>query len=202
MLSEVGVQSSVRRIEAITGEVELNYLLKHPLENLKPRTSAGMQESWTSFFDSSHNTFDFIEKQKAEIKNLEREIKKNQGDQINVDPLAQYAFLVSTKKGNIKVVFADLGIEDRDVLAQVTDQIKNKIQSGVVVVVGKGSDSHPIIISVSKNLNPEISAGSLLKEAALVMGGKGGGRPDFAQGAAPDRTQVTQAFDKIRGMLN
>ena len=202
IVSEVGVSSGVRRIEAITGEVALNYLLKHTQENLKARATAGMQESWNSFLESSNTTYDFIEKQKTEIKNLEREIKKSQGDQINVDQLAQSAFSVSTKKGTIKVVFADLGIEDRDVLAQVTDQIKNKIQSGVVVVVGKGSDSHPIIISVSKNLNPEISAGSLLKEAALVMGGKGGGRPDFAQGAAPDRTQVTKAFDKIKGMLN
>ena len=69
------------------------------------------------------------------------------------------------------------------------------------VVVGQGSGSHPVIVSVTKNLNPEISAGNILKEVAAAMGGKGGGRPDFAQGAAPDRTKIKEAFAKASSLL-
>jgi alanyl-tRNA synthetase len=96
---------------------------------------------------------------------------------------------------------ADLEIDDRDLLSQIADQLKNKVGSGVVVVVGKAADkdsSHPIIVSVTKDLNPQKQAGLILKEVAGLMGGKGGGRPDFAQGAAPDRSQLTAAFDALK----
>ena len=79
--------------------------------------------------------------------------------------------------------------------------MKNKIQKGIVVVIGQGDGSHPVIVSVSKDISAEYSAGNLLKEVAAVMGGKGGGRPDFAQGAAPDRTKIGDAFKKVQQMV-
>ena len=100
------------------------------------------------------------------------------------------------------MVFADLAVEDREVLAQITDQLKNKIQTGVVIVVGTGQGSHPIIVSVSKDLTTHYKAGDLLKEVAAIMGGKGGGRPDFAQGAAPDRNQLAKAAELVKTLLN
>ncbi|MNY76766.1 Alanine--tRNA ligase [compost metagenome] len=70
-----------------------------------------------------------------------------------------------------------------------------------MVVVGQGDASHPIIVSVSKDITGDTKAGDLLKEVAAIMGGKGGGRPDFAQGAAPDRNKLPEAFKKIQGLL-
>ena len=58
-----------------------------------------------------------------------------------------------------------------------------------------------MIVSVSKDLNPDLAAGNILKELALVMGGKGGGRPDFAQGAAPDRSKLKEAFQKAEQIV-
>lgn len=66
-----------------------------------------------------------------------------------------------------------------------------------MVTIGKGDSSHPVIISVSKDLNPQFKAGELLKDFAQALGGKGGGRPDFAQGAVPDRTKLKEACDMI-----
>jgi alanyl-tRNA synthetase len=100
------------------------------------------------------------------------------------------------------MVFADVDMDDREVLAQVADQIRNKIQSGVVVVVGKGETTHPIVIIVSKELTAEIKAGELLKDIAATMGGKGGGRPDFAQGAAPDRSKIAEARNLLQQRLS
>jgi alanyl-tRNA synthetase len=202
IVSEGGVSAGVRRIEALTGDGAFDYFMKHAQENMKARNAAGINESWTAFLESKNEPALWIENAKTEIKNLEKEIKKLQGGSINVDSLAQGAKKFSAKGTDSQLIFADLQVEDRDVLAQVTDQLKNKIQSGVVIVIGQGSGTHPLIVSVTKNLNPEISAGSLLKELAATMGGKGGGRPDFAQGAVPDRSKIQDAFSKARQILN
>jgi alanyl-tRNA synthetase len=202
IVSEGGVSAGVRRIEALTGDGAFDYFMKHTQENMKARNAAGINESWTAFLESKNEPALWIENAKTEIKNLEKEIKKLQGGSINVDSLAQGAKKFSAKGTDSQLIFADLQVEDRDVLAQVTDQLKNKIQSGVVIVIGQGSGTHPLIVSVTKNLNPEISAGSLLKELAATMGGKGGGRPDFAQGAVPDRSKIQDAFSKARQILN
>ena len=72
---------------------------------------------------------------------------------------------------------------------------------GIVVVVGKGDATHPVIISVSKDLTSQYQAGTLLKDFAQILGGKGGGRPDFAQGAGEDLTLVSQAFKKAESLV-
>lgn len=193
IVSESGVSAGVRRIEALAGDAAIKYLTLGLKDSLEARKTAGLDSSWDKILNNQAGSIsDFVEKKKDEVKALEKEIKKVQGGQINIDELANQAQQFNSKVGSSKALLADLSIDDRDVLAQVTDHLKNKIGSGIVVVVGKGESSHPIIVSVSKDLNPDISAGNLLKEYAQMMGGKGGGRPDFAQGAAPDRSKLDE----------
>jgi alanyl-tRNA synthetase len=203
IVSEGGVSAGVRRIEALAGDTAVKYVTSALTDNLEARRAAGLDLSWEKIVTHEAGSLsEFIEKKKDEIKALEKEIKKIQGGSINIDELANRALPFKAKNGtSAKVVFADLSLDDREVLAQVTDHLKNKIQSGVVIVVGQGSATHPMIVSVSKDLNPEISAGNLLKELAQVMGGKGGGRPDFAQGAVPDRSKLAEAFKKAESLL-
>jgi len=204
IVSEGGVSAGIRRIEAITGDLAVQYALYGIQQNQQARLVAGLEPAWSHF--SSHGSAEtavapWIETKKTEIKNLEKEIKKLQGGQINVDEIASKAQNFNTKAGGAKLILADVALDDREVLAQVTDHLKNKIQKGIVVVVGHGEGSHPVIVSVSKDISGEFSAGNLLKEVAAVMGGKGGGRPDFAQGAAPDRTKLSEAFKKVQQIL-
>jgi alanyl-tRNA synthetase len=202
IVSESGVSAGVRRIEALSGDTAIKYMMSGLQDSLDGRRTAGLDIGWEKI--SAHEAgslSEFIEKKKDEIKALEKEIKKIQGGSINIDELAQKAQSFQSKAGTSKIAFADLALDDREVLAQVTDHLKNKIQSGVVIVVGQGSSTHPMIVSVSKDLNPEISAGNLLKELAQVMGGKGGGRPDFAQGAVPDRSKLSAAFTKAEELV-
>lgn len=195
IMSESGVSAGVRRIEAITGDGALKFAFQNIQENKEARELAGLQ--------ATEKLATWIESKKEEIKKLEKEIKQLQGSKIDVDQLLAKASNFKTKSGAAaRMVFADLEVEDRDVLAQISDQLKNKIQSGVVIVVGKGQGSHPIIVSVTKDLTSEYKAGDLLKEVATMMGGKGGGRPDFAQGAAPNRNEISAAAEKVRTILN
>ena len=79
--------------------------------------------------------------------------------------------------------------------------MKDKIQSGVVIVVGRGEGSHPVIVSVTKNWVPKLNAGKILGEVTALMGGRGGGRPDFAQGAAKDLSQINLAKKKALELI-
>ena len=140
----------------------------------------------------------WIEEKKEEVKDLQKQVKKVQSNQINVDDLISSGFSFTAANGAAKLVMADVSLDDRDVLSQIADQIKNKIQNGVVLVIGQGDSSFPVIVSVSKDLTKQFQAGGLLKDFAEILGGKGGGRPDFAQGAVPTREKLKEAFAAIQ----
>ncbi len=205
--SESGVSAGVRRLEAITGDGAVRYALSAISHLDEALAAAGLQKSahylkHLEITGENATLANRVETLKENIKALEKEFKKLQGGQVNVDDLAAAAQNFTSKSGTAgKLILADLALDDRQVLSEVTDHLKNKIQTGVVVVVGHGESSHPIIVSVSKDLTADVKAGDLLKEVAALMGGKGGGRPDFAQGAAPDRGQLMAAFSKVRTQL-
>jgi len=189
IISESGVSSGVRRIEAITGNSALQYFIKNTEELLASRQTAGV--AIDKFLAS------WIEDKKNEMKNLQKQIQKIQAGQINIEDLLTAAQSFKSHSGPAQLVFADLNIEDREVLAQISDQLKNKVPRGVIIIIGKGESSHPVIILVSKDLNSQFKAGDLLKDFAQALGGKGGGRPDFAQGAVPDRSRLKEAFNLV-----
>lgn len=191
--SESGVSAGVRRIEAISGDAAIHYFMKNTREVLEAKHAAGVAPTAT--------LTSWIEDKKEEVKTLQKEIKKIQSSQINIDDLMKNAKSINTNAGPAKYLFADINIDDRDVLSQISDQLKNKIQSGITVVLGKGEQSHPVIISVSKDLVGQYQAGTLLKEFSQIFGGKGGGRPDFAQGSIPDRAKLTEATEFLNKKL-
>ncbi|MBC7421646.1 MAG: alanine--tRNA ligase [Bdellovibrio sp.] len=189
VLSESGVSAGVRRIEAITGTAAINYLMKNTDELLMARQSTGITP------DKPITAW--IEEKKEDIKDLQKQIKKIQSGQVNVDDIIKNSKEFQSQSGPAQLIFADLDLDDRDVLSQISDQIRSKVPRGIVVVIGQSENSHPVIISVSKEMNAQFKAGDLLKDFAQVLGGKGGGRPDFAQGAVPDRSKLKEAFDVI-----
>jgi alanyl-tRNA synthetase len=200
IVSESGVSAGVRRIEALTGSGAFDYLNKNCKELQEAKFNTGLNENWNQFLENTSSPLNqWIEDKKQLIKNLEKEIKQLQSQKVDINALAKDATSFNKDaKTSGKLVFADVPVEDRDVLAQINDQIKNKLGShSVVVVIGQGTSSHPVIVSVSKDLNPALSAGEILKQVAGAMGGKGGGRPDFAQGAAPQREKLAEAKTAI-----
>ena len=196
--SETGVSAGVRRIEAISGVTAINFLTKHFQQVQESRESIGALESWNQFLESNSNPIlNWIEEKKLTIKNLEKEIKELKRGQIDIDAIVTTAksFIKGTKQG--RFIVATLDIEDRELLAQINDQIKNRIGSGIVLTVGLGTDSHPVIIAATKDLAPEINVGSILKDLSLKLGGKGGGRADFAQGAINKRDGITPFLELL-----
>lgn len=203
IVSESGVSAGVRRIEALTGDGALQYLQKNTGENQRARAAVGMQESWTQYLSAESKTsvVDWIEQAKSQAKALEREIKSLKGSSIDLEAIVRSAKPFQGASGPAKLAMAAVDLEDRQVLSELTDKIKDRIQSGVVVLVGRGTEKHPIIVAVTKDLTKSLAAGKILGEIAQILKGKGGGRPDFAQGAGEDLSQLDQAFAKAAAIV-
>ena len=131
------------------------------------------------------------------VKELQKELQSVKGNQIGIEDFLNSA--LNFESG--KLVIAKIDMDDRQVLSEITDKIKNKLVDGIVVTIGKGPDSNPLIVSVTKSLSKDHKAGDILKELANELGGKGGGRPDFAQGAVPSLTNYDSAMTLLKNRL-
>jgi alanyl-tRNA synthetase len=94
-------------------------------------------------------------------------------------------------------------MDDRKVLSDLSDRLRDKLTDAVIVILGQGEATHPLIVSVSKSLMVNLNAGKILGEVAAALGGKGGGRPDFAQGAVPlrEKSKIDAAKSKALAMI-
>jgi len=205
IVGESGVSSGVRRIEAITGDKASEYTLKLAREALEAREKIGAHASWSQYLETpsaGHVLSEWIDASNAKFKNAQKEMQALKGSNVDVESILSTAKPFAKGKAKGRFVFADLAVDDRQVLSELADKLRDKLQDAVIVLLGQGENSHPLIVTVSKSLNPDVSAGKILGEIAQVLGGKGGGRPDFAQGAAPDRTRLSAAQEKLHSLLN
>lgn len=212
IVSESGVSSGVRRIEAITGENAAQYTLANTRENIEAREAAGLPKPALPGTDafvnrsavdkqndakSPETVRDWIEKSKDEKKQLRKEIQGLKGSKIDADELLKSA----TSIAGGQYLFADVAMDDRELLSQLADKLIAKMKSGVVILLGEGDPTSPLLVSVSKDLSGKFKAGAILGEVAAAMGGKGGGRPDFATGAVKDRSALQAAQAKAKALV-
>jgi alanyl-tRNA synthetase len=202
IVSEGGVSAGVRRIEAITGEKAAEYLGTLAREALQARAASGLTINWQKYLEGDGQRLpEWVQHAQEQSKTLQREIQSLKGKNVDVDSLASSAqsFAFGDLKG--RFVFADIPMDDRKVLSDLSDRLQDKLKDAVIVIVGQGDSSHPLIVSVSKSLTPKLNAGKILSEIASALGGKGGGRPDFAQGAVPSRDNIAAAKQKAAAFL-
>lgn len=188
ILSESGVSSGVRRIEAVAGDAAIKYLMNEAKSLQAARAEAGGPESLSQW----------ITLKKEEVKSLEKEIRKSKTQAVSVDDFIKQASDIVVNGKKAKLLNFEVGEDDREVLMSLADQGKSKLGSGVVIVVGQGSETgHPIVVAVSKDLADNCKAGDLMKQISQTLGGKGGGRPDFAQGAVIKKAGLNDFLKKV-----
>jgi alanyl-tRNA synthetase len=179
VVGEGGVAAGVRRIEALTGGGAVAWVQQQ-------RTALG------SILDTLHASSDqavvTIEKLQADAKRLAREASQLKtklamggGASTEGDDTVDVA---GVKLARRKV--ADL---DKDALRGLADSLKAKIKSGVVVLASTSDGKVQVVVSVTPDLTARIKAGQVVKEIAPIVGGGGGGRPDFAEagGKRPEK---------------
>jgi alanyl-tRNA synthetase len=94
------------------------------------------------------------------------------------------------------VVVSKLEKVDANQLRELADQLKDKIGSGVVFLVSAGDTNVTMVASVTKDLTSKYHAGNIVKQIAPIVGGGGGGRPDFAQAGGKQPAKVDEAVDR------
>lgn len=183
IISEGGVASGIRRIEAVTGAAALAYL-NAAEEQLK--------EAASLIKGSRENLVDKLSAVLERNRQLEKQLEQLQAKAASAagDDLSSSAVDV---KG-VKVLTARLDGQDGKALLALVDQLKNKLGRAVILLGSVHEDKVVLVAGVTKDLTGQLKAGDLMKQAAAAVGGKGGGRPDMAQGGGVDAAALDAAL--------
>ena len=189
--SESGIASGTRRITATTGHASLKYVNK--LEE-KLSKVAGMLKT------DGKNVVDVVEKYIAEAKNIVKEYEQLQTKLVKYE-INELLENVDEING-VKVLKAAFENKDVNELKEIVDRGKEKLQSGIIILGTNNGGKAIFVVGVTKDLISKVKAGEIVKVAAQVAGGNGGGRPDFAQAGGKDGNAVKEAVDKAFEFVN
>ena len=189
--SESGIASGTRRITATTGHASLKYVNK--LEE-KLSKVAGMLKT------DGKNVVDVVEKYIAEAKNIVKEYEQLQTKLVKYE-INELLENVDEING-VKVLKAAFANKDVNELKEIVDRGKEKLQSGIIILGTNNGGKAIFVVGVTKDLISKVKAGEIVKVAAQVAGGNGGGRPDFAQAGGKDGNAVKEAVDKAFEFVN
>ena len=175
--------AGVRRIEAITGELAWQWL---------KNTEGTVKQLMSMVKANRDNLVDKLQAVLEQYKTLEKELQQSKAKAASAagsDLVAQ----AQTVNG-VKVLAAQLDGLDNKALLELVDQLKNKLGSGVILLGSLLDDRVVLVAGVTKDLTARFKAGDLMRQAAAQVGGKGGGRPDMAQGGGTDASQLATAL--------
>jgi alanyl-tRNA synthetase len=183
---EGSISAGVRRIEAITGEGALHQYQE---------TAGALRRIAEIVRASEPELIDHVEKLLANERALAKQV-----DQLK-EKLAQAAVgaleaQARTVKG-ARVLAARVDGMDRQQMRSVADALRNKWKSAVVVLASGETGNVAIVAAVTKDLTAKVQAGKLVSAVALATGGKGGGRPDMAEGGGKDAGALDRALEAV-----
>lgn len=187
IVSESGVASGVRRIEAVTGMAcyEMNKADRATIEEVASVLKVNKNQLLTK-----------AEAVVNEVKSLEKEIKDIKKAQSG----NQVADILGSVKdiSGIKVIAAQAECDDAAALRDLADSIKDKLGEGVVFLASTVDDKVLFVaMATPASVKAGVHAGNIIREAAKICGGGGGGRPDMAQAGGKDASKISVAIDKV-----
>ncbi|HWE29185.1 MAG TPA: alanine--tRNA ligase, partial [Polyangia bacterium] len=189
---ELGIAQGIRRLEAVTGAGAIEYVrkLEGELGHVAERVKVGPFETAARV----EKLQDELKAMRREIEDLKRKMAMGGGGR---DLLAGVR-----EVGGIKVLATRADVGDPKALREVADQLRNKLGSGVIVLGGVGEDGKvALVAAVSADLTGKIHAGKIIGEVSSAVGGKGGGKPDMAQGGGTDATKLDAALERVFALV-
>ncbi|OAZ91348.1 alanine--tRNA ligase [Halomonas sp. G11] len=192
LVSEAGIASGVRRIEAITGENALAYFREQEarVQRLGERLKTKPEQV-------EARVEGLVERNRSLEKELEQ-LKAKLASAAGSDMLSQAQDI-----NGVKLLATQLeGVSGKE-LRGVLDQLKNKLGSGVIILGVADTDAGKVslIAGVTKDLTDRVKAGELVNHVASQVGGKGGGRPDMAQAGGSQPDALPAALNSVPAWL-
>ncbi|MGS2724077.1 alanine--tRNA ligase [Porticoccus sp. GXU_MW_L64] len=188
--AESGIAAGVRRIEAVTGSGAI--ALFDQLETRLQAVAATVKSSVATVEDK---VIQLMERHRDLSKELEA-AKAKLASSAGGDLVAQ-----AQEVGGVKVLATVVEGVDGKALRDVMDQIKSKLDKGVILLAAVSGDKISLVAGVTKPVTGQVKAGDLMKFVAEQVGGKGGGRPDMAQGGGTDVAALPAAVDSVLGWV-
>ncbi|MEZ5319662.1 MAG: alanine--tRNA ligase [Vicinamibacterales bacterium] len=190
---ETGVAAGVRRIEALTGEAALDWLQAR--EEVLARTAAALGTPPGAAAEAAT-------KLQAEVKRLARENEQLKmkvalggggGERPDEDAVAI---------GDARFIGRRISGLDKGALRGLADSLRDRIRRGVVVIAAENDGKVQLLVSVTKDLTGRVKAGELVKTLAPIVGGGGGGRPDFAEAGGRETSRIDELLAKARELVS
>ncbi len=188
--SEGGVAAGVRRVEAFTGQGALDLI-----HNYEQR----LKEIGNLVRGSTEDAVDKVKKLLDRQKELEREIEKLRG-QFEKDQIPELLAKQSSVNGTKFLISQVDGVDGKQ-LRDIADQLKEKLGAAVIVLASAGQANVNLVASVGKELTKQYHAGNIIKELAGMVGGGGGGRPDFAQAGGKEPAKIDAALKRAEELI-
>jgi len=186
IVSEASVASGVRRIEALTGKLALDYVQK---------VDATVKDGARLLKSTPDSLYSKMEELTEALREKERELKKL-NDKIASKEAAGLMDEVAEVKG-VKVMAVKMENANVDALRNFVDTARDRIKSGVVVVGSENDGKVMFVCGVTKDTIGKVKAGDVVREVAKITGGGGGGRPDMAQAGGKNPEKLDEAISKV-----
>jgi alanyl-tRNA synthetase len=192
IVGESGVAAGTRRIEALTGGGAVAWA-QHQRAML------------ASVVEALHVTdtlaVDAIERLQAEGKKLTREVTQLKTKIAMGGGASAGEGDDTTEVAGVKLARRKVSDMDKDALRGLADSLKAKIKSGVVVIASASEGKVQIVVAVTSDLTARVKAGQIVKEIAPVVGGAGGGRPDFAEAGGKQPEKIDEMLEASQAVL-
>lgn len=191
IVSESGTGAGVRRIEALTGKSAFLYLediqskFNTIKNNVKVKSDDQVVGKITQLQEEEKNLLKQLEQRNKEITSLKMGNIEDQVETIN----------------DLKVLATEVDVPNAKAIRSTMDDFKSKLQDAIIVLASNVDGKVSIIATVPKSLTDQVKAGDLIKNMAPIVGGKGGGRPDMAQGGGTQPEKITEALRFIKDYI-
>ena len=189
---ESGVAAGVRRIEALTGAGAVAHL---------QRTQTVLSQTLHALGVPADQAADAVTRLQAETKRLSRENEQlkmklalgggAQGDNDGAVAIGDAKFLARRVSGL-----------DKSALRGLSDSLRDRLKRGVVVIAAESDGKVQLLVAVTKDLTDRVQAGQLVKALAPMVGGGGGGRPDFAEAGGKDPSGIDAMLEKAKALVS
>jgi alanyl-tRNA synthetase len=187
---ESGVAAGIRRVEAFTGEGALDLIRSYEQK---------LKEIGDMVRANADDAVDKVRKLLERQRELEKEIEKLRG-QFEKDQIPELLAKKRSVNGTNLLVSQVDGVDAKQ-LRDIVDRLKDKLGSSVIVLASAGEANINLVAAVSQDLTGRYHAGNIIKELARLVGGGGGGRPDFAQAGGKEPAKIDIALKRAEELI-
>jgi alanyl-tRNA synthetase len=190
IVSEGSVAAGTRRIEAVTGEGVLKYLRQ-------------ASETLALLADSLHAKPEELLQAVEKLSDSEKKLRKELEAQQMKRATSQASDLVKEAREvkGVRVVAARVEVTDRSAMRQMVDDLRAKLQSGVIVLGSVSDGKVSLVAAVTKDLTNKLDAGKIVKQAAAIVEGSGGGRKDLAEAGGKNPAKLDESLQAVPAII-